>query len=399
MTRGLLISGMFRSGTTLLSRIISAHPHALAISDPFVYFYKVLRSSVTAAAGLAVDAAAPSSTWFDDDQAHAMRALLDGSLNRPIAARELDRLRILVREWKSEQHPDLAARLNELRGNTFAEVLESFLALCGSVYSGGKNLVLLGTKLSWSEEFIGATARSFPDMRFIIPVRDPRAIAASQNSQTGHEKGKRPLLFYVRHWRKSVAFALLWSEILSEFKDRVTIVRYEDLVQDPARTIPRVAAFLSLDFRPAMMDARGFSEDAGRVAWTPNSSYGDKDARPRKIYTTSLNQWQNILSPEEIAFIETLAAPEMRLMGYALTQQPVSDERMLAGTPEPPFDELSEWLKPFPEAAYLRDPGLMRREITLERERLTALANPATLNPKRLEDLFITREIFELLRG
>lgn len=399
MTRGLLISGMFRSGTTLLSRMISAHPRALAVSDPFVYFYKVLRSHIAAQEGLMIDASAPSSTWFDDEQARAMRSLLTSDLNLPISDSELERLRALVREWKSKQHPELAARMEEVKGRTFAEVMQQFLDLCNSVYGKGRQLDLLGTKLSWSEEFIGATARSFPDMKFIIPVRDPRAIVASQNSQTGPECGKRPLLFYIRHWRKSVAFAWFWTQLQPDLKDRVRIVRYEDLVQDPAATLPPIASFLGLDFRPEMLDARGFRPDAGGTPWTPNSSYLRAEQTPPAIYTSSLDQWRQVLTSDEVAFIETLCAPEMRLMGYAATQSPVSIERLMKGTPEPAFAEIAGWLRPFPEAAYVSDASLMQQECTLEAKRIAVLrgADREALNQRCVYNLFILPELLDVL--
>ncbi len=40
----LLIAGMFRSGTTLLSNLLSDHPQGLVVSDPFVYFFKHYRN-------------------------------------------------------------------------------------------------------------------------------------------------------------------------------------------------------------------------------------------------------------------------------------------------------------------------------------------------------------------
>ena len=40
----LYLNGMFRSGTTLMTQVLSAHPEMLVVGDPYVYFFKGYRN-------------------------------------------------------------------------------------------------------------------------------------------------------------------------------------------------------------------------------------------------------------------------------------------------------------------------------------------------------------------
>ena len=47
----LYVTGMFRSGTTTLSRALNTHPEIAFASDPFLDLFKILRSDVAAELG------------------------------------------------------------------------------------------------------------------------------------------------------------------------------------------------------------------------------------------------------------------------------------------------------------------------------------------------------------
>ena len=253
---------------------------------------------------------------------------------------------------------------------------------------------MAGTKVSWCEEYLPALARAFPAMRFVMPVRDVRAICASQNSAGGRGRGKRPLLFYVRHWRKSVAFARRYLLREPALHGRVRLVRYEDLVRRPREVLAELCEFLGLAFDPAMVDAGAFPAEDGSGPWTPNSSYG-----PGKgIYTSSLDRWREVLSEDEVATLEALAGPELKRMGYPVGPAVRTPLECLQADCEPPAEHLADWLRPHPCVDYLRDPHLRAREYAAEELRRAVLEGTLDAAPDLVRGLFLDRENLADLR-
>jgi len=231
-----------------------------------------------------------------------------------------------------------------------------------------------------------ALARAFPDMRFVMLVRDLRAVVASQNSQRGVGKGKRPLLFYVRHWRKSVALA---HHCKSRMSNRVTLVRYEDLVARPVEEMQRLCTFAGVEYAAELARIDGTS------IWTHNSSYGSPGAG---IFTDSTERWRKVLRPAEIEALEALAGPELSWMGYEVGDARRWPSECLDSDCEPAFEELSPWLKAFPSATYLRDPARRRAEYAAEDARRAVLEAKDDISLKQERDLFLVRGVLPRLR-
>lgn len=395
MTQDLLISGMFRSGTTLLSRMLSARPEYLIVSDPFVYFFKAYRDHHLQRAGATGwHPDEPTSDWFLSPHHGALQRILAAGLDEDIPQALLARLRSDIRAWKGEQHPRLCARLEEVEGETFAEVYRGLIRLAVELY-GSEATQVAGTKLSWCEEFLPALARAFPEMRFVLLIRDLRAIVASQNSQRGVGEGKRPLLFYVRHWRKSVAFARRFTHGESALSDRVRLVRYEDLVSGPTAALEELCSFARLRFDPQMVRVEAFRSEGEDGAWRPNSSYG----RPATgIYTASLERWREVLSAAEIDAVNALAGPELALMGYDLPGDVMRPAACLGTACEPDVAELAPWIQPFPCSAYLREPHERVREYAAEDLRRAVIEGSADVDPDTEQRLLLDRGLLSELR-
>ena len=262
------------------------------------------------------------------------------------------------------QHPQLCARLDEVAGETFADLYRSLIELAVDVYSQ-HGAVIAGTKVSWCEEFLPALARAFPAMRFILPVRDLRAVVASQNSQRGMGEGRRPLLFYVRHWRKSVAFAHHYAHGHPLLQERVALVRYEDLVRAPRETLERLCARGPLRFHEAMLQPSMYRGASETGKWTPNSSFSGGEG----IYPDSIDRWRGVLTRDQVRSIEALAGPELAWMGYGFTEPPSSPGELMELDCEPPLNELADWIRDFPCCDYLRDAEARRRELEVEERR------------------------------
>lgn len=153
----------------------------------------------------------------------------------------------------------------------------------------------------------------WPYAHFIYVVRDPRDVYGSYKKRDiRNERELTGIDVFALKWGDSV-HALLDCERLIAPEKRY-ILRYEDLVQNPAHVMESVARFLGIDFLPCLLSpTKGF----GRVPWGGNSADGEKHKR---VVQDASNQWAHILSNQEVSAIEGLLHKEMQAVGYALSQ-------------------------------------------------------------------------------
>ena len=394
MPDNVLLSGVFRSGTTLLSRVLSAHPDALVVSDPSIYFFKAYRDFHFEQAGLERDAELPNSSLFMDPQIDVWSRILAADLSETMPAWAKNQVRAQLRAWKSAQHPRLVAGLESIDGATFRDFFESLLRLLASLY-GDENTRLVGAKTSWCEAFIPALGRAFPEMKFVFMVRDLRAVIASQNQKRGMGEGTRPLLFYVHHWRKSVAFAMAWGRLDPVFSKRCAVVRYEDLISDLAGELRPINELLGLQSHPHQFNAERWPDERMEGCWRPNTSY---HAQKPGLYRTSVDRWRTSLTRASVRAVEALAGPELALLGYDLERPIASVDAYLAPGVEPDFDSLAPWLKPYREAELTRDPMLRRAACAAEARRRAMIRSAYPTEGHRSRGLLIDPRMARLLR-
>lgn len=395
MNSSIFLTGMFRSGTTLMSKILSAHPAMLVVSDPYIYFLKAYRNFLYEQyGGIHWHPDEPMSDYFCDKNYSILEKFSSMNFSEKIPPVYKEKIKNDIVEWKREQHPRLCEKINEVDGDTFRDFYNSLIDLLFQLY-GDAEMTMCGTKAGWSEDLIPALHSAFPSMKCIIMVRDIRSIIASQNSKQGRGEGKRPLLFYIRQWRKSVAFAKMYSEIVNDMVSYVHVIRYEDFVKEPKDEIVSLCNFLHVPFHAHMLDASKFKDETIDALWEPNTSY---DAN-QGIYLSSIDKWQSILSQKEIQMIETLAGPELQLMGYSLTQEKLKIDELFSSLPEPPVDEIVDWIKPFSCCDYLKDVNQLYVERDNEQKRLKLLeCCNAPQDRELIRRYFINEHYYEVLR-
>jgi hypothetical protein len=304
----LFVSGMFRSGSTLLARLLNAHPAICVASDPFAAVFKQFRCDVARGIGQDVAFAEPlHDYYFSPDGLTLFRAVQRASFDLSFDPAALPQLRERVRAGGEPYSPLLMPHLDALAGATYAELLEAMVALVRRVYGAGEPQVV-GFKQVWTNEFVPALARTRHDARFVLIQRDPRAVAASKNVKDA----RYPWLFLARQWRKLAVLSWAYGHDRDLLRDRVLLLNYEDLVAEPEASCARICAFLGLELYPAMTDPARYVDGAGRP-WRQNTSYGPGDTG---FDRRSLERWRTILSPAERGMIDALCGPEMRLIGY-----------------------------------------------------------------------------------
>ena len=173
---------------------------------------------------------------------------------------------------------------------------------------------ILGIKDSWIIELFPALAKTFKNAKFILVVRDPRACISS-NYSLKSKNIKANSCSFVRSWRKNIAFL---SELESDpkIKERIHLIKYEDLITRPKITAKKIFKFLELPFRQKVLDPKNYFDYSKNIPWTSNSSFSVKK---QKIYKSSLDRWKKVLPFNLLCLVEIISYPELRLLGYRPT--------------------------------------------------------------------------------
>jgi hypothetical protein len=171
---------------------------------------------------------------------------------------------------------------------------------------------------------INDIVEKFPDARFICMVRDPRAVVASyrdwkyQGSASSleqdadykkvvsHEENRTSKSYHIiissMMWRAAANAALQAQETLTARK--VKIVRYEDIISCPEKTISDICDWLEIEYQPEMLTVPLHNSSA----FTFQASAG--------ISQAPQNRWREVLSQNEIAMVQSSVHGPMTRLGY-----------------------------------------------------------------------------------
>lgn len=278
----LFVVGAARSGTTLLQRLLDAHPRLAVVNETYWLPRKFRPRKGLTRDGLVTDQLVPmllESPKFD-------RMGLDG--------------------------PDLES----LRGGGEPLRYERFVERIFDLYAARAGKPLAGDKSPGYVRRIAQIHRLWPQARFVHIIRDPRDVCLSMldwrsGERTAGQYGTwdmDPVVSTALYWRYSVgcgreAGAQLGPELYHE-------VRYEDLVRDTAAELGRICGFLALP-----NDARMLAFHEGRTRRKPGRSSKAQWLPP----TAGLRDWRSQLPEEETARIELAVGGLLATLGYGTT--------------------------------------------------------------------------------
>jgi hypothetical protein len=162
----------------------------------------------------------------------------------------------------------------------------SFAALLEQIYQIGGDVTCWGNKILRSEH-CERILENFPSARFVVLVRDPRAVYASQKRFfTGMRIGYSAI-YTNQHYR--------WVEdVASRDRGRYFVIRYEQFVREPGEALRTIFEFLGVESRESV----------------------DSILRTDPPHADSLDKWASQLKAAEIQQIESLCFDRMRRMGY-----------------------------------------------------------------------------------
>ena len=392
MNKNLFITGMFRAGTTLLARMMNVHPQIVCASDPYRPFFNCFRDCIAEELEINIKPYAPLGDYFASiEELKLLQKIQSAHLNQPFPDNKRAELLKQIRSQGEPYSPKITEQLESISGDTFLEVYNNLMLLVPECY-GSSNEEWTATKEVWCTEFVPVLARSYPEAKFMLIVRDPRAVCASKNVTDE----KYPWLFLVRQWRKLSILTWVYKNLAS-FNDRVLLLRYEDLITNPEQTLQEICAFLRVAMDERALDPRNFVDGRGE-SWVQNTSYQDKK---RTFNRSSIDNWKNALGNTVVEYIEQLCFAEMKCYNYKLEiarKLGLRDEIALS----PPYvalDEMAEWIKEF-----YRDRNSVSHlnEVAKEKLRQELLLVPdgmiEGIDDEVLESFFLSREFLNLAR-
>jgi hypothetical protein len=288
----IFITGASRSGTTLLSFVLRNHRAVFGLKE-LQYFGEAWDPRATQrrfSRAQAIDATASILAC----QAHGILAA------RITAAQRREAVALVDSLGKAESDPAavFAATVHEL------------------AQAAGKSIPCEQTPRNIF--YARALLEIYPDAHVVHIVRDPRAVMASQKMRWQQRRlaasgAAFPRYETLRVWVNYHPYTVagLWSRAtdaalaLAEHP-RVTLLRFEDLVQQPEATVRGLCSRLGLDYDARMLDV-------GQI----NSSYQSSAGGARRgLHATAIDKWREVLTRTEIAIAERDCGPLMRRFSY-----------------------------------------------------------------------------------
>jgi hypothetical protein len=268
------IVGCPRSGTTLLRWMLDAHP-AIAVT-PETHFgerYLAIRNRAVCARG-------------PDGRTSS------GGLDLFCQSRAFKELSIDERAFRERAGLAPADPWAPLR-----VAMEDFARL--------RNASIVGEKTPSHSIHLDALAEAFPRARFLMLMRDPRAVAASwHRASWSHHSTTQIAETWCRYARAMRRASL-------RIGPRSLEVSYEDLVQNPARVLGGICQFLGTDFDSRMLRYHEREEDSMSLAERRDQALTFELPEPKRI-----GAWRSQLSDRDLCQIEALCARPMARRDY-----------------------------------------------------------------------------------
>jgi len=168
---------------------------------------------------------------------------------------------------------------------SYSDVLDDFVQQLGM---NNKKLIL---NIHRNFEHI---PKYFPDAKYIHLVRDPRDVAKSSISMGWAGN----VYFGVKHWLES---ELSWDKLTKVVKpENIHVLKYEDLVSDPYKTLDNLCKFIGVEFDSMMLN------------YHENSTY-------EKLDPSLAFQWKKRLSETEVRLVETKAGHRLKSLSYEMS--------------------------------------------------------------------------------
>ena len=295
-------TGMARSGTNLLSKIISTHSEMHTILGANIEIHRLIRDLLISSSSNEIQNLIPKKSAFSNyfgksDYFSAMMHVINGNFSLDIKRSEFaDYIATSVNRFPYDS-PDLKSIFSNLKSNNIRILIEDFLEKAITV----RNLqvdIKIGMHESWNIEVLPSLQRIFPQAKFIIMLRDVRGAFSSHKQDTTTSRQFRVnILDYASQYRKYVSLANYFVNNLENFY----VIKYENLMISPELEISNLCNFLQVEFEPSMLNPELHIDFSSGKKWQGNSGDGNYVSG---FSAARIDKWKKYLSKEEIEIFE-----------------------------------------------------------------------------------------------
>ena len=275
----IFIVGMPRSGTTLISRILSSHSQIIIAPESHYMNYWMQKFP-------------PNSLQSEENFKIFWNAF---TKSERFSYFECDASQLLATVKPIDQNKAKAV---------FSNLLKQ--------YAQSKNKQRWGEKTPAHYAYIDYLLAWYPNARIIYMMRDPRGVAASMAKVPW---GGKRIISYALRWQDSAQCLEKWSQ-----DERILCIQYEYLLSDPSSTLEKICQFTGEDFQEKMLISDNIVEEESINLYSSDWAVAHLNKAAQPIITNSLSKWKTILSPHEIALIEYLNQESMQKLGYEVTE-------------------------------------------------------------------------------
>lgn len=165
-----------------------------------------------------------------------------------------------------------------------------------------KGKLVWGDKSPNLQHFLGELMALIPNAKFLHIIRDGRATAYSM-----HKRSYKNLKLCAQEWVDGNIFGWVNEDVLGP--DQYKVLKYEDLLNNPSKELESVCSFLEIPYSEKMLDLS-------------NDHLNEKQQYVKsKIDRSKIDKWKNQLQHNQIQQIEMIQGPLLKQMGYKLFDQ------------------------------------------------------------------------------
>jgi len=266
----ILLTGVYRSGTTILSCMLDAHPKINFTYGSVNYLRWFVKKNV-------------SPVNYKDIVLETQSRLQ----KRFKKAIDYEKIVNLIESSKEEIS----------HGLIYSSIMQGFFDFSEKML--GERILL-----EWTN--IPAFLEMYPDGKVLHIIRDPRDVLASYKGMTW-ESGNR-YLDAIFACMDSMDYCIRYKNTLP--KSNYYAISYESLVRNPQSELKNICAMLGVEYSEKMMDKSRYKDERGdKFNYSSHSSYSDNKKKRS-------GRWRDQLSDSDLSFLEGLLHKQLSDFGY-----------------------------------------------------------------------------------
>ncbi len=288
------IIGSNRSGTTLLTTILNAHPQVFATPEMrFVmalynpYFYKNKLSP-----RIATDIRQYVTLLFNSENTNEQ-----------------------INAWRKLISFDEQVLLNfdlaSLDDFDYASISKLFLLNLKITNKDTSHVKTIVDKNPNYIFYVKQLIELYPAAKFIVAMRDYRAVLLS-TKQSGHKKGELLKNMFRWKWENQE----IWK-LHQQFPNKLLLIPYEQLSTSPKVVINNVCNFIGIEFDENMLQHNKKIQDTAEVKTNNERTKKIVSELAKPINASRVDAWKTQLSEQEIAITDLICGNIGSKFGYA----------------------------------------------------------------------------------